>query len=350
MTYSMTKIRKIKWGVARFTAHKVLLDHSISDFPIDIISIIKSHPDLKLTTYRKMSEKQGLTIEEVIFVNSSPDGCIHYDANKRRYFIAYNDEIENKERMYWTLAHEFGHYILDHLKETGRSSMTRNDLSDAEYNLYEKEADYFTRFLINPPFIIKEWNHVTYERVMSIFKVSYTAANNTLRFISGKDPNVQSLLAPGVLKKQLAHFIQKVNVGKHCSNCNSFFVLNGSNYCPICGYASLTHFFKGDDCNVRYPGHEVSPKGKALKCPRCSNEVIYLEGDFCPQCGVLLVNKCTNTETDINGYVLSECLQVLPGNSRYCHACGFESTFLVNRLLYNWELVKEDYDREKLPF
>lgn len=347
MTYSATKIRKIRWGASRYLAHKILLDHKITDFPLDIISIIQSYPNLKVTTYRKMAIKLGRTMEEIIFANSSPDGSIHYNADSNKYFIAYNDEVENKERMYWTLAHEFGHYVLGHHIETGKTILSRDGLTDEEYDLYEKEADYFTRFLINPPSIIKEWNYINYERVMEVFKVSKAASKNTLKYLNGNLPNGRSLLAPRILKNQLANFIQRVNLGKKCVNCDSLFILQNATYCPICGNKRTIQSYKGDDCNMKYPGVDLTQNGKAVQCPRCTNDVIYLVGDFCPICGVLLVNKCTNVEKDFNGNVQYECEQALPGNSRYCHICGYESSFLANNFLEQWE---DTLEREKLPF
>ena len=90
-----------------------------------------------------------------------------------------------------------------------------------------------------------------------------------------------------------------------------------------------------------YSGISTNDYGKAHTCPRCENEEVFDHGDHCIACGVLLINRCTRSETDINGYVIDECDQILPGNARYCFTCGHESTFFVNNLLERWERVLE---------
>lgn len=302
MTYSEKTTRRIKWEHARFMAYKVLLDHKITDFPLDIVSIIKLYPDIKLLTYSEQATLLGITLQEIVVTNASPDGCLSYHAGKNKYLLAYNDNIENRERIYWTLAHEFGHYILEHHKEMDKSNLSRMRLTDEEYDLYEKEADFFVRFLINPPSIIREWKEISYYRVMDFFKVSFSAANSTLGYLKRISNDGWSVVAPYKLKKQLEPFIRKVNKGKTCTHCNSFFVLDESDFCPICGTKGPTKLFLGDDCNVKYPGHETNETGKVLTCPRCSNEDIYKDGDHCSQCGVYVVNKWEIEKEEIESF------------------------------------------------
>lgn len=346
MTYLTTKTRKVNFPKARSAAYEVLLEHKITDFPIDLIALIKSYPDIKLISYSEMARRRKISLDEVQLINSSPDGSIHYDARREKYMICYNDHVLLKERVYWTLAHEFGHYILEHHKESDRSSLQRTDMADDEYELFEIEADFFARFLLNPPSIIRQLEHVTYSRIMEFFKVSYKAANNTISYLTRIAQNGWTVVPPDELKVQLEHFIDKVNIGRSCPHCNSFFVLSDAQYCPVCGSEDITNLFKGVEIDMMYSGQNVDERGKAYVCPRCENEEFMLDGDYCAQCGVILVNKCTQTEYSYDNTYNYVCLDQLPGNSRYCHQCGSPSTFLQNGHLRSWDAEKQ---YEELP-
>ncbi len=349
MTYSQKKIRGVNWGMARLSAYEVLRRHNVTDFPLDLVDLINSYGDIKLMSYSELAERQKISIDEIIQTTASIDGSITYHAKRDKYIIFYNDEIEKKERIYWTLAHEFGHYILKHHKESGRSSISRMEISDEEYDLFEKEADFFARFLINPPSIIKEWREIRYDRVMSFFGVSFSAANNTLNYLKRIARNGWSVVAPEDLKIQLKYFIDKVNVGRYCFECSSLFTIDNSNYCPICGTDKITNLL-GDDDNLIYFGFEVDQNSKALKCPKCENEELLYDGSHCIQCGVYLINRCSHIDHDFDGNKFYVCGTKLPGNARYCFKCGEESTFFTQKLLDSWETEKKRREYESLPF
>lgn len=163
---------------------------------------------------------------------------------------------------------------------------------------------------------------------MSFFKVSFSAANNTLSYLQRIARNGWTVVAPNEIKKQLSNFIHSVNYGKTCLECNSFFVFENSIFCPNCGSANLNNQERGDDFNMKYPGIAVDSNSKAVICPICQNSEILPGGNHCGQCGVYLVNECTNTEYDgYNDVEYKTCEGTLPGIFRHCHKCGAESTF-----------------------
>ncbi|WP_281486947.1 ImmA/IrrE family metallo-endopeptidase [Lysinibacillus sphaericus] len=348
MTYSMTKIRNPNWDKARQKAYEVIKQHNIQDFPINIKEIISRYSNIKILTYNEFASRRNILIEDVIKINASEDGCIHYYATKDRYIILYNDEIKLPERIYWTLAHEFGHYILKHHKESNRSNLSRLEITDEEYDLYELEADFFARFLINPPSIIKEWNVIDTYRVMNFFRVSFSAANNTLSYLRRIARNGWTVVAPDDIKKQLNNFIYIVNHGKTCSECNSFFVYENFNFCPNCGSSSLHDQERGDDFNMIYPGIEVDEKSRATRyCPHCDNEEIDYDGDYCSICCSYLINECTSDNNS------GGSCGTLPGNARYCFQCGSKSTFYRDGYLKEWNSstkVSNEFPIEDLPF
>lgn len=341
MTYSTTKIRTPNWAKARQKAYEVLKKHNIQDFPINIVQLIKRYTNIKIFTYKEFSSIRNVTVEDIIKINSSEDGCIHYYADKDRYLILYNDEINVPERIYWTLAHEFGHYMLEHHKESERSELSRLEIKDEEYDLYELEADFFARFLINPPSIIKEWNVIDIYRVMNFFKVSFSAANNTITYLRKIAQNGWTVVAPDDIKKQLEKFILSVNYGKTCTNCNSFFVYEHSNFCPCCRSTNLNNHERGADFKLKYPGVEVDHNGRAKTCPVCNNEELEYNGDYCNVCSAFLINKCADVydynDFSNEDYLSSQsCGTLLSGNARYCHKCGNPSTYLYKNYLNEW--------------
>ena len=346
MNYSKIKPRQPDWNNARQKAYEVLRTHNIQDFPINILDVINQYPNLKILTYKDLAKRKNLTISDVMTMYASEDGFLSYDGRKDRYLLLYNDQKSVPERIYWTLAHEFGHYILGHLKNSGQSNLS--NLSDGEYKIYEQETDYFVRYLINPPSIIQECKISSVSEIKKFFKVSHTAANNTLEYL--RKFNIRHFTAPDDIKNQLSNFILKVNHGKTCSSCDSFFVYKNSKYCPCCGNDNFNHFKKGNDFNMLYPGIKVDHKSRAKICPHCNNEELDYDGDFCNVCSSYLINKCgVVTEYDPFGeeYISSHsCEMLLSGNARFCHKCGNPSTFLQNGYLHEWnhpkiEIVKD---------
>jgi Zn-dependent peptidase ImmA (M78 family)/RNA polymerase subunit RPABC4/transcription elongation factor Spt4 len=338
---------KPNFNKAKNLAFKVLIDHGITEFPIDILAIMSTYNDVKILTYSDMARKHKCSIEEIIEINSSEEGAIHYSAKKNKYLITYNDTINFKQRVYWTLAHEFGHYLMGHHKESNKSSLARNSMTEKEYNAKEVEANFFARFLVAPPPIITEAKiQDDYIKIMDFFGVSFTAATNILKYIEDSYKKGFKFLLPHTIRKLFGSFIDKIKHGKTCSNCNYFFVIQGSQYCPICGNDYLHNFFKGVE-SVNYFGYTLDEFGRALICPRCENEEI--SGEYCQICGIFLFNFCSGYPVEqLNEPFTGKwheneksCGAVLSGDARFCNKCGSTSTFLEQGLLIDWETEKE---------
>ncbi|WP_018934471.1 ImmA/IrrE family metallo-endopeptidase [Gracilibacillus lacisalsi] len=330
---------KPDYNKAKRCAYKALEEHNVNDFPIDILTILNSYDDIKIIKYSEMAKQHGCSIEEIISLNSSEDGVIHYSGKRDKYIIAYNDTIEVKERVYWTLAHEFGHYILGHHKESERYSLSRNEISEDEYNIHEVEANFFSRFFISPPAIIVEANMHDHNKIMEFFGISFTAAINTLKYIQNSYNKGFRFFLPETLSNRFKTFIRKVVYGRTCSNCSAFSFRSNLHHCGICGSNDFHNFMKGEDIDMIYPGVEVNQEGKAIVCPVCSNEETNIEGDYCTQCGTYIVNKCSVTDVDWNDNEYHTCPDPLPGNIRYCPSCGSKTTFLENGILSEWNEV-----------
>jgi len=140
----------------------------------------------------------------------------------------------------------------------------------------------------------------------------------------------------------------KINYLKHikrCSICDNYFSIKNSCYCPICGSSDKFHVLRGENNNMIYESVEQDENKKAIQCPKCGNEQIVINGDFCKICGTYLLNECAITDRYDNGYgyVTPPCElgKKLDGNARYCPYCGNQTTYFQNGILkeYNAEGV-----------
>jgi hypothetical protein len=91
------------------------------------------------------------------------------------YIVLYNDEIGNRERLNWTLAHEVGHIYLDH-KSDGPQQ--------------EIEAHFFATQLLMPEVVIlylaRRNNGIGAEELCDLFDVSFEAACKRINTLNHK--------------------------------------------------------------------------------------------------------------------------------------------------------------------
>jgi hypothetical protein len=73
-------------------------------------------------------------------------------AGKKGWAIFYNNNISSQGRINFTLAHEFGHYLIHRLDHPNGIQCNAQDSVkwDSEYNLREQEADTFAANLLMP--------------------------------------------------------------------------------------------------------------------------------------------------------------------------------------------------------
>ena len=79
------------------------------------------------------------------------DGCLKASADGSKWLIAYNNSYGSPGRERFTLAHEFGHFML-HRSTQNEFNCTEADLYDLDANgkLIESEADTFASYLLMP--------------------------------------------------------------------------------------------------------------------------------------------------------------------------------------------------------
>lgn len=150
----------------------------------------------------------------------------------------------------------------------------------------------------------------------------------------------------------------------YCTNCLSAIKKNDK-YCPICGEnlkeekTSILNYktLKGVGYMI-YDGCKLDQNRKAIVCPRCENEEIIENGEYCKICGVSLINRCEGywetDDSDRNDWI-NGCGEILEGNARYCHKCGKKSSFYINGFLKPWNKENKSinhfvFPEEEIPF
>lgn len=79
------------------------------------------------------------------------EGILACHPSKKKWKIGYNSEIQSEGRIRFTLAHEFGHYLL-HRQQQTQFNCTQQDMHewDEDDRKIEADADTFASFLLMP--------------------------------------------------------------------------------------------------------------------------------------------------------------------------------------------------------
>lgn len=354
----ITRISKADYQKAEKAAYALLQINNVDALPINLKKISKIFPNLKIKTYSWFAKTRKMSLEEVKDFANSNEGCCYYKKSTKSYLILYNDTIENKGRIRWTIAHELGHFILKHNEITDKTIMSRNSLTKKEYDTFESEANCFARNLLAPSPVLFNFNKISFQEVASLCELSYEASFNVIKFLNTgaqmgiRYNNIQSKVA-----MLFSGFIYKVINKKYCNSCQFEFVAKEAKCCPICAGTRISHTYYnfGGEGFMKYYGYAVDEMGRAYECPTCGNDQVHFEGEHCIICKTVLINKCADTFYDDPFHPVKSCHNTLPGNARYCYKCGNESTFLQQRLLSDWKTEKEEIQRQRemeeaLPF
>ena len=60
-----------------------------------------------------------------------------------------------------------------------------------------------------------------------------------------------------------------------------------------------------------------------MKCPNCGFDEHIEDASYCQECGIYLINTCTNDMCDFNN---GDSVP-LPYDAKFCPICGTESSF-----------------------
>ena len=137
-------------------------------FPINPLEIVKQFTNC-------------CTIDEVIEVCKSKSGCTHFDLDTGRYLILCNESPNgnnNPGRQRWTLLHEIGHIVCNHLNSSAIEMLSENNTSETGNKEYELEADYFAATAVAPFPLFKELSVKSALDAQQVFGLSTEASTH----------------------------------------------------------------------------------------------------------------------------------------------------------------------------
>ncbi|MEK5277644.1 MULTISPECIES: ImmA/IrrE family metallo-endopeptidase [unclassified Paenibacillus] len=302
-------------------------------FPIDPLEIIHKYK-WGVITYSELARENSISIQTVAKACQSNDAYVTFDEESETYTIAYNDTVFSRNRIRFTLMHEIGHILLNHLIDFDETILTRNSLTADKYKILENETNHFARNVLAPVYAVKQLPTISENHVSSFFGLTPIAAKVRIQLLQ-QDWINKSLQSNLLITKFKAIIFDTLNM-KICGSCYCKFSLPNSKYCPICGSKKL---LKRGYRIMKYEGYSLDNNGKALICPRCNNEDIHAKGEYCPVCGLMLVNRCTGYKFIDSSYEDESvpCGTIVPGYARCCHICGCSTTYYESGILPAWD-------------
>lgn len=308
--------------------------------PIDLDQILDSVKlTVKCCTYSQFAKENDFDIDEVCDFFDSELGAVAYLKQREKYVIYYNDTKNNRGLERFTIAHELGHIFLGHHKDANTDILLRNNISDKQYQVYEKEANCFARNLLSPGPLVERITDIKSESsindIMGAFEVSFSAAMVRRKFY---------VLDKHRMNLDYYDYFNNYNIryDYYCLNCDNT-EINISGFCKICG--EKANFFERSNHGINYSGIELDQNKRVVQCPKCCNEVHSEQAKFCKICGTLLYNLCNGIKVyDPFGNIVEYIDHINDGNARFCAECGSKTTFYKQEFLKDWkELSKVRY-------
>lgn len=362
MVTTTTISKKPNYKAIKNQAYDFLERYTDGKLPINLVHIINQLDKLHLMKYSTFAKQHDLPLLHVIEYFQSEDGALWYQPATETYILLYNDTVENKERIRFTIAHELGHYVLKHNELTDKTIISRGGLTNEEYDLFEQEANFFAKHLLVPfPVLgnyLQFFNEMDVAFIQQVFHVSYTVASYVIK-------NLKSMQSYGVVKdghhveERFTTYISTTQSTRICKSCHSK-INRHTHYCHICamkqyeGLTTLEAYLENREIErerMRYFKYSINESGYPDNCPRCENEEIEATS-YCNVCGIYTQNICLGSyesNFDSFGYPLpitdfldGGCGKHLAGNSRYCPDCGGKSSYFFQGLLKNWDIEKKE--------
>ena len=175
-----TTITPIKWAARLSKMLKAVHDihFDINRFPINVIEVSKEY------SHALFPAEPITLVQGADFSDAFEGALIPNPAHNGEWAILYNNGIKSKGRINFTLAHEFGHYLLHrHLLSQGQRCARRDMLNwQTSEALIENEANLFaSNFLMPAEDFAKQLynNEISKTLILSLaerYNVSITAA------------------------------------------------------------------------------------------------------------------------------------------------------------------------------
>ena len=145
---------------------KIIEKNNIKRIPIDVFELARKL-GMRVVKYSLLTEKEMSLLEEY-GISRDSDGfyALAKKHGKNIPYIYYNDK-KDAGRIRFTILHEIGHFVLDHLQQS---------------DLAEAEANFFAKYLIAPPVLVDKIKPCDYMDIACVFKVSISCAWNAFDY------------------------------------------------------------------------------------------------------------------------------------------------------------------------
>jgi Zn-dependent peptidase ImmA (M78 family) len=164
---------EVRYEAVYRMAAEFIVSQGITQLPAEPFRIISANK-WGIVSYEQLAKRAGVTVPDIIEVLKSPDGSTSY--NHHNYCIAFNTRQRVFPRIRFTLFHEIGHIYLKHFVEYDIKNLTK-----AQYEILEVEADFFASNVIAPSIIIDQCGLLKPQALCCACGMSKQAANTRLR-------------------------------------------------------------------------------------------------------------------------------------------------------------------------
>ncbi len=319
-------------------AIETLSDAGVKFFPLDLNVIHERYSNMyEIRTYADFMEETGISRQDCINFFKSKDGATQSNGTTK-CTIYYNELETNSQRLRFTLAHEIGHVMLDHVFDY-------DECTEEEQNLLEKEANCFAGNLLCPAcFVLQIFKE------HGIEKQEFDSTNNCYRWYVPEEKitigrRIESRYSPEELLQinfDISHdaaaarlnllaidiknsydtrlgisyipiLDARLTAKWRCTHCQTE-KLPGALYCSGCGRKAIFQYCT--EPAIEYRHRIASTKGMYDICPVCGNMVFSHEALFCMVCGSPRQNYCASNKNHQNH-----------PQAKFCKQCGNETVY-----------------------
>ena len=153
-------------------AYETLIIQDNLLFPLDVFNI-KLYLNMKIISFDELAQISSTSYEQIKELSQNAD-AFKYEQNGI-LLIVYDNKIQSLGRKRWSIAHEYGHVVLNH-----RCQSDQNEI----------EANFFAANLLLPQCILKELlikrGDITKDYLKGKFSISEEAATKYLARINGR--------------------------------------------------------------------------------------------------------------------------------------------------------------------
>lgn len=153
------------YNKATNAAYELLAEYQGRLPVIDVFQLVSCLSNVKIHTYSELANEIGIDFDTFLReYASSEHGFTFYNKSKNRYIICYN-ELKDETTIRFTIAHELGHIILKHDKDSEST---------------DKEANCFARNILCPVQIADGFGVRTVREYVNCFEISEPMAEATV--------------------------------------------------------------------------------------------------------------------------------------------------------------------------